>query len=180
MRQCLKELNFLFRISTARVEAETSMFTALPGVKRVIMILEGELELEHTGHYLKTLKKSETDIFSGDWETKSRGKVTDFNLMTTGATGGTVEMIKLPAGDPFSLSNQGEENFVGIYLLKGEMIYESATDKGILEAGDFLLGTAEKEDESLILRSESDCEFISVKIHRSPFTFGFPATKSFR
>ena len=144
------------------------------------MILEGELELEHIGHYSKTLKKSETDIFSGDWETRSKGKVTDFNLMTTGMASGTVEMIKVPAGDSFSISIKDDGNFVGICLLNGVLNYQSAANTGVLEAGDFLLGIAEKEDESIIFDARGDSEFVCVMIHLSPFTFGFPATKSFR
>lgn len=79
--------NFMWRVSSARVEAETSEFTSLPGVARCLMILDGTLWLKHEGHYETTLKRFAQDNFSGDWKTVSRGRVTDFNLMTTSGEG---------------------------------------------------------------------------------------------
>lgn len=87
--------NFLFRISSAKVKVEESLFTHLPGIDREIMILEGELELNHEGHHNIKLKKFEKDSFKGDWTTRSYGKVTDFNLMTNKECKGTLEHIKL-------------------------------------------------------------------------------------
>ena len=82
------ERNFLFRISTATVEAEESAFTFFEGITRHLMILKGELELIHEGRYTKHLKPYDQDTFSGEWRTRSKGKVTDFNLMLkNGATG---------------------------------------------------------------------------------------------
>ena len=51
--------DFLFRISSAKVKFPSSTFTKLTGVSRVIMILDGELKLEHEGKYTKVLKKFE-------------------------------------------------------------------------------------------------------------------------
>lgn len=80
--------NFLFRISTATVEAEESTFTFFEGITRHLMILKGELDLIHEGRYTKHLKPYDQDIFSGEWPTTAKGKVTDFNLMLKdGATG---------------------------------------------------------------------------------------------
>jgi len=61
--------DFLFRISTAKVETETSEFTSLPEVLRTIMILDGTLTLHHEGQYSKTLQKFGTDSFDGGWKT---------------------------------------------------------------------------------------------------------------
>jgi len=80
--------NFLFRISTATVEAEESTFTFFEGITRHLMILKGELELIHEGRYTRHLKPFDQDTFSGEWSTRSKGRVTDFNLMLkAGATG---------------------------------------------------------------------------------------------
>jgi len=46
-----KSLNFDYRISTASVDVETSKFSSLPGVKRLIMSLTGSLELTHEGQH---------------------------------------------------------------------------------------------------------------------------------
>src|SRR3954468_3603561 len=79
---------FLFRISTATVEAEESTFTFFEGITRHLMILKGKLELIHEGRYTKQLEPFDQDVFSGEWSTRSKGKVTDFNLMLKqGATG---------------------------------------------------------------------------------------------
>lgn len=90
------ERNFVWRVSSARVEAEESDFTPLPGVERCLMILEGTLHLVHEGHYEATLGPFEQDNFSGDWRTHSRGAVTDFNLMTTCAEGRVQAVEILP------------------------------------------------------------------------------------
>lgn len=78
---------FTWRVSSARVEDEESTFTSLSGVERCLMILEGTLWLEHEGHYETVLHPFEQDNFSGGWTTRSRGRVTDFNLMVKGGEG---------------------------------------------------------------------------------------------
>jgi uncharacterized protein len=160
----LKGKNFLFRISTAVVEAETSVFTALPGVIRVIMVLEGTLELVHTGHYSKTLQQFETDTFSGDWKTTSQGKVTDFNLMTTGKARGKIEREFTDKHQPVKILFQDERTVAGIYVLKGSLNYQSGSTTGILGPADFLLAFPEMEKELLVLLSDHECEFIRVLI----------------
>lgn len=78
--------NFNFRLSTATVNVEKSEFTSLPGVRRKLMILEGQTLLSHQNHHSKQLNKFDIDEFEGDWKTSSCGKCTDFNLMCTGKT----------------------------------------------------------------------------------------------
>ena len=160
----LQERNFLFRISTARVEAETSTFTRLPGVRRVIMILDGQLELKHVGHYSKTLQKYETDVFSGDWETISRGKVTDFNLMTTGEATGTIEWVKIYKDKPIMFPFSDEGNVLGIYVLKGILNYQDGNENEILEPGSFLLAFPELSEEQSALKALEESEFVLVMI----------------
>lgn len=85
---------FLWRISSATVDLDESTFTALPDYDRIIMTLEGEMDLCHNDGEWKHLKAFETHSFDGGDDTVSRGKVVDFNLMTRkGAAGG--EMIPL-------------------------------------------------------------------------------------
>lgn len=74
--------NFLWRLSSATVEAEHSLFTALPGVKRHLMPLQGTVELCHVGQPALKLHPFEVDVFDGGAETESIGQCTDFNLMT--------------------------------------------------------------------------------------------------
>src|SRR3989338_2528629 len=70
------ECNFDFRISSAKIEVPESTFTVLPNVNRKLMVLEGEITLNHEnpvntgpgGQYKKTLQKYEVDTFNGDWK----------------------------------------------------------------------------------------------------------------
>lgn len=73
--------NFDFRISTATIDVEESTFTPLPNYNRLLAILEGKLEIIHQGKYSKKLKKFENDRFHGSWQTSSKGKATDFNVI---------------------------------------------------------------------------------------------------
>lgn len=87
--------NFKWRLSSAKVEEEESIFTHLPGISRIIMILKGSLLLQHEGHHSVELNPFEKDCFSGDWTTKSFGRVTDFNLMMAEGCKGNVDVIKI-------------------------------------------------------------------------------------
>lgn len=87
--------NFNWRLSSAKVELEESTFTSLPGIWRYIMVIEGEMDLEHAGHHSTHLVPYEKDSFSGGWTTKSRGRVIDFNLMVANGYKGKVEGLNV-------------------------------------------------------------------------------------
>ncbi|MEH7335076.1 HutD family protein [Neobacillus drentensis] len=87
--------NFQWRISTAAIEVEESLFTHLPGIKRVIMTLEGEMELVHEGKHSVVLKPFEQDCFDGGWTTRSKGIVRDFNLMVSEGWDGGLTCIQV-------------------------------------------------------------------------------------
>lgn len=91
--------NFNCRISTAVVESETSFFTELPGYLRHLMILEGELVLQHDDAEKITLKPFETDTFDGGSKTVSWGKVRDFNVMLAAGYTGEVTAHELNTSD---------------------------------------------------------------------------------
>ncbi|WP_250675957.1 HutD family protein [Paraclostridium ghonii] len=90
-----KERDFKWRISSAIVETEESTFTKLPNIQRKIMIIDGELLLKHENHHEKKLNKFEVDTFSGNWNTISYGKATDFNLMTNKECTGDLDCINV-------------------------------------------------------------------------------------
>jgi environmental stress-induced protein Ves len=111
------ERDFLFRISTATVEAEESTFTFFEGITRHLMILKGELELIHEGRYTKHMKPYEQDTFSGEWSTRSKGKVTDFNLMLKDGAKGSLEHQHMEAG--ISSEFTAETDYSFIYFASG-------------------------------------------------------------
>lgn len=96
--------NFELRISTATVEISESSFTALPSIDRKLMVLEGEIVISHKGRYTKRLMPYEVDTFSGDWETKSVGTCTDFNVMTTGQIDSELYHISIDSDDAYNLN----------------------------------------------------------------------------
>ncbi len=87
--------SFLWRVSTATVEAERSDFTTLSGVSRILMVLEGSLRLIYNGSREVAVGRFGQDSFSGDWHTESIGRVRDFNLMMKDGCTGSVEALEL-------------------------------------------------------------------------------------
>lgn len=78
-----RERNFDLRISTASVEAATSTFTKLPGIRRHLIILEGEIRLYPENQEQRKMGKGDKIFFPGDWEMRSAGNCIDFNVMTS-------------------------------------------------------------------------------------------------
>jgi environmental stress-induced protein Ves len=155
--------NFGFRISTATVETEQSTFTSLPGVSRILMILDGTLTITHRGQYSKILNVSDMDSFDGGWQTSALGKVTDFNLMTTGNTKGKLEYHTLQAGDTFS--QLPGSDFTGYYLLSGTAIINVHDKEENLHPGDFIM--IQQGLETIHTRSLKLCTLISCLIEQA-------------
>lgn len=136
--------NFLWRLSSAKVLAPESVFTSLPGVSRVLMVLDGEMELIHEGHYSIGLKPFKQDSFSGDWHSESRGCVTDFNLMTRGDYRGTLKHIPLSAGEQIDLGYPHSDDAAleiteALYLFRGSVHIFYRENSYMLEEGDLIL-----------------------------------------
>jgi environmental stress-induced protein Ves len=156
-----KDLDFLWRISSARVEVEESKFTSLPGVERILIILEGELKLVHKGHHSKDMKKYCMDFFSGDWETTSHGKVTDFNIMTMEGCSALADIVKMDDSvDELQLVN-GTNIF---YCSEGEMEIEINRTSLALEKGDTLIAQVPYDDCAAEIKGGGDATCINVKI----------------
>jgi environmental stress-induced protein Ves len=150
--------DFLFRISTAKVEAEESEFTSLPGVSRVIMILDGTFFLNHEGHYSKTLQKFDTDFFDGSWKTSSKGNVTDFNLMTTGQATGKLFSRILQPNQTFKEPLFDQFGFVGFYPICGKMEVEYSGQKILLVKNDFMMINHENNPIQIVVKAIEYCE----------------------
>lgn len=110
-----KEGDFSLRISIATVEVESSEFTSLPNVHRTLMVLEGTLKLEHQGQHSCELQPFEQDQFSGDWTTKSLGKVIDFNVMTKKNAKAIVQKIDLIANEILALTSAYDVQFIFVH-----------------------------------------------------------------
>jgi environmental stress-induced protein Ves len=147
------ERNFIFRISTATVEAEESDFTFFEGITRHLMILKGEMELIHEGRYNKHLKVFDQDTFSGEWKTRSKGKVTDFNLMLKGGAKGSLTHHKIESGNVAAF--EAKSGFHFLYLVSGTMLLE---DGLTLNAGDLISIGREKT----VLNATQHCDLIEI------------------
>ena len=108
------------RISIATVETEQSTFTSLPGVERTLMVLKGQLRLEHENHHCIDLGEFEQDCFKGDWKTTSIGKVTDFNVMTKNDSTAIVQKLELIPGELLTLASSYSLQFV--HVLNGSIV----------------------------------------------------------
>ncbi len=138
------ERNFIWRLSSAHVEAEESVFTSLPNINRIIMIIKGELILEHEGHHRCVLKKFDQDHFSGSWKTKSFGKVIDFNLMMNEGCEGELDVIHLNKGQWEKVSLDNKKGFSksvqAIYCTNGEFALKAVHGNEIWgNEGDIIL-----------------------------------------
>jgi environmental stress-induced protein Ves len=88
------ERNFLFRISSATITDDYSIFTKLEGIERHLVVIEGVITLKHNecaGHKLNPYIPHR---FSGEWKTESFGNCKDFNLMINGNIEGSLECIR--------------------------------------------------------------------------------------
>lgn len=100
--------DFLWRLSSATVEAERSCFTPLPGVQRWLMPLEGTVELHHAGREAVRLEPYEVDAFDGGDDTVSIGRCRDFNLMTReNCEGALAAFLCGPEGTETTLASGG-------------------------------------------------------------------------
>lgn len=145
--------NFKWRLSSAKVEKEESVFTALPGFKRLIMILQGELYLNHEGHHSTVMKEFEQDSFSGDWKTKSRGRVTDFNLMMAKGCQGKLEAVSIKRRTykevirTDNLCNDKFENHTeAFYIAQGSVDITAGNERVNLSEGDLVLINVMNQD----------------------------------
>jgi environmental stress-induced protein Ves len=157
--------DFLFRISSANVMVIRSSFTHLPGVSRSIMILDGEVKLQHKDQYSKVLRRFDTDQFEGEWNTTSQGLCKDFNLMTIGSCNGKLQNIILNSFETLKTQLFSKERFVGYYLNKGEVSLTMSTQKIMMFEDDFVLLESENKCEDLIINATKFSELVEVIIY---------------
>jgi environmental stress-induced protein Ves len=138
--------NFDFRISSATVELEESDFTFLPKYHRILMVLEGSLDIIHKNHHSIHLDEFDIDEFNGAWETKSKGKVTDFNLMTSSKCSGKVCCKKINEKEIIYRNNdeilvyycfKGNGEINDIMINQGDVIIFELNDENLIEIMSF-------------------------------------------
>ncbi|UII31433.1 HutD family protein [Fulvivirga ulvae] len=159
-----KALNFDFRLSIATVNVEKSVFTSLPGISRTLMVLDGNLELTHEGHHTSKLTKFKSDNFQGDWITTSFGRATDFNLMTTPGTQGTLKGVQLAPKACLRLKLQ-KNTIIVCYVLYGALQMEEK-GAGSVEGGSLLwMEDLDSNNQMPIIRALTNTEVVIANIN---------------
>jgi len=151
----LQELDFDFRLSTASIDFEESQFTSLPGVDRILILLDGKLKLEHKGHHTKEIYTFDIDKFKGEWATKSYGKAIDLNLMMRKKYESKISGFVFFPNTEFKESNFADYSF--IFLYKGEL----ETTYGRMNEGDILvIGNKERYD----IKTNEEATLVHISI----------------
>jgi environmental stress-induced protein Ves len=154
--------DFTFRISTATVEQEESTFTVLPATERALMILEGEMEINHQGKYATRLKKHQVHYFQGEWISIGKGQARDFNLMTKNNAKGELEALIMNKDHQMSLTPNCDA--LGIFLQKGKLnIQQDLGANYSMHSGDFMMLLSESNT-CIKLTCEGASEIILAKI----------------
>lgn len=150
----LAEMNFTFRLSSAQVEIEESAFTPMPGYVRKLMVLERELFLEHEDQHAVFLKPFDQDLFLGDWSTRSKGKVVDFNVIVKPEIDSEITHMHLGANDMNVVSCESN-TFIYVYSGSVELLNKRAN------CGDLI---AVNEETNVFIVAPEECDLIIVHI----------------
>ena len=158
--------DFNFRLSSARVEVEKSDFTALSGVSRKIMVLDGMITINHENHYTKTLNKFDSDAFEGDWKTSAEGTCTDFNLMTTEKTRGELTAFIIKESEFKKLPIDEIWNWLFIYVTLGKVSVDLDNEKLLLKQGNLLV-VNDMESKTIHFSGIENSELVVVEINNN-------------
>jgi uncharacterized protein len=145
--------DFCWRISSARVDSVESEFTSLPGFWRLIMILEGNMTLEHEHHHSVRLEPFQQDAFAGDWATRSRGRARDFNIMLATGCTGRMQAVSLEGLSTLTISGERAQDDGGsrkavlvVYGVDGKIVAGVGNDgTWSINPGDALLLTTDDQ-----------------------------------
>lgn len=116
----VEKRDFDWRMSTAVVSTDESEFTLFNGYKRILIPLNGFLNLQHqteTGILENHLHPHEIALFDGSWKTTSKGKVHDFNLIYKPHLKPVVEVIQFIENTDFLI----DEKYSMCFLYEGEV-----------------------------------------------------------
>lgn len=150
--------DFLFRLSTATVEIEHSTFTPLPGTKRTLMLLDGAMTLTHQGHHSIHLTPLQKDVFDGAWETESKGRCSDFNLMCRENAEGDVFGHSLKQGEEQTAHVTASMHF--LYVVEGSISINDTS----AERGDLIVFRGKSD---YVLTALEDATWVAVHVNLS-------------
>ncbi len=151
--------DFLLRLSSATVAQDTSEFTKLPNIDRIIMSLDNSIELEHNGNKKIKLEPFEAHSFSGNDDTISYGKCTDFNVMLQRDEYKKAELFVNEAGEFDLFSSEGD---CFMYVYEGAYKIITSDETYTLNEGDLL--HFEDYSFSKVKRTDVNSKMVILKI----------------
>ncbi|WP_066224154.1 HutD/Ves family protein [Formosa haliotis] len=157
------ELNFNLRLSTATVRVEHSTFTSLAGVNRQLLVLDGQITLQHKNRHSITLNRGDIDVFKGDWNTTCIGRCTDFNVMTTGNTKTSLSSITLERESSWHPTPEEGLKTIAIYVYEGQLSLEHKTKTNKINEGSLIIFDV-KENSNFQLKSLEPSMLVVVTI----------------
>jgi uncharacterized protein len=158
--------DFDFRLSSARVKVEASTFTKLEGISRFIMILEGETLLTHQQRDTVHLKKFDIDYFEGHWDTTSRGKVVDYNLMLNQNHEGHLRQLSLKKDQVYQIETEYKKGFLICYLFQGQLSINDNGKDYLINKNDTLVFKPDEDKTKIAIKAFEDCVLIISDIRR--------------
>lgn len=154
--------DFLFRVSTASIESERSVFTPLPGYQRWLMVLNGQLDIRHKNHHRVLVKPFEVDFFNGAWHTESVGIGRDFNLMLDEKHSGHLSYHVKEAEEVWM---PAMADYQGVFVHKGAFQIERGASAALLKEGDFVCWEkSDLEPPVLFFSKVSSVVFVEVNL----------------
>ena len=135
--------DFLWRISSATVDLEESVFTALPDYDRYIATLKGSIRVSHDGGEELTLVPYAIHRFDGGADTQSWGRCVDFNLMLRkGKCEGCLTALRLAENVRVTLPrayDSGAQHSLLVYCGEGGAILHADGQSVSLARGEAVL-----------------------------------------
>ena len=164
--------DFEWRLSSATVEVEESVFTSLPDYNRIIMTLQGGIRLTHNQGEWIELPEFTPHAFDGGDKTVSIGKVIDFNLMMRkGVCTGDVVPMCVKAGDSGRIDKMLSEQVqnykvIMVYCYEGILLISLENgDKYEVRKGDVLKLTGTFEHVSWSYKADTKVSAVLSAVH---------------
>lgn len=161
--------DFLWRLSSAKVELDHSDFTPLPDYNRLISVLKGDLAMKIGAGERFALAPLTVRSFDGGVPVESWGRCTDFNLMVRkGACQGVAQSLSLAPGSalawtaPVTAPLEYSGCTVALYCVSGSLRLTQADVKA--EAGQLLL-CREADESAIQVESEAGAAVMAAVIY---------------
>ena len=161
--------DFLWRLSSAKVELEHSDFTPLPDYNRLISVLHGELEMKIGDGARFGLEPFTLRSFDGGVPVESWGKCTDYNLMVRkDKCQGIAQSIALTGGAtcrwtaPLAAPQEGTACTLALYCVQGGV---SLPQAGVEAKEGKLLLCRQADEGAVELKAHGDAVVMAAAIY---------------